>query len=148
MDQPTQDAVQAWIADMVSSGRVPTRLPFSIGLVQAGQLGSRLQTANPALGVGPAQWDYQPAPFLVRVADNWQATTDEVAADIASTFSADALGQAVGSVAHVVVETAGAAVATALGIPTWALWGGLAFGAYYVLTHVEGTKRYVDRWAA
>ena len=143
--------VNAWMASMAATGRVVTRLPFAIGLTQAGQLGSRLATADPSRGSGPAQWDYEPAPLAIRVLDNWATTSDDLTTYIAEYWPGNpltAVAQGVGDVAHVVVATAGEAVAAAIGIPTWALWGTVAFGAYYVLTHVGQTKSYVRQLVA
>jgi len=153
LDAATLAAVESWVTDMAATGRVATREPSTVNALLAGQLASRLAVPDPSLGLGPNQWDYQLAPFLVRVADNYQATEDDLLAalDNYSTgiigFTQD-LATNVGDVAHVVVQTAGDAVAAAIGIPGWLLWGGLAFGAYYVLTHVGETKSYVRALAA
>ena len=145
--------MQAWVNDMVAQGRVATREPSTVSSLLAGQLASRLAVPDPSLGAGPAQWDYELAPFTLRVADNWATTSDELNQALMS-YSQSVLGftsdlaSSVGDVAHVVVTTAGEAAAAAIGIPTWALWGALALGGYYVLTHVGQTRQYVKSWAA
>jgi len=150
LDQATLDAVDAWAAQMMATGRVATRYPSG---VLAGQLASRLETPDPTLGPAPAAWDYQLAPFLVRVADNLSSTSDDVTLALMDYsnnvlgFTAD-LASAAGAVTHVVVQTAGDAVAAAIGIPAWMLWAGLAVGSYYVLTNVGATKRYVRELVA
>ncbi len=143
--------VDHWIASMQATGRVVTRLPFAVGLAQAGQLGSRLDVPNPSRGMGAAQWDYEPAPLAIRVLDNWAATSDELTTYLEQ-FSlqnvVDVTATGIGTAAHVVVQGAADAVAAAIGIPPWALWGTLAFGAYYVVTHVGETKRVLRAVAA
>jgi len=144
----TVDAIHAWVASTIATGRVPTRMPSGW---LAGQLASRLAVANPSLGSGPAQWDYELAPFLVRVADNWQDITSEIdaqAADLGGfvTNLPANVAAGVGQTTHVLVATAADGVAAALGVPAWALWTGLAFASYYVVTHVGETKRYVKQW--
>lgn len=152
LDATTLAAVESWVTDMANTGRVATREPPEVNALLAGQLASRLNVPNPALGAGPAQWDYQLAPFLVRVADNYQATEDDLLSAL-DTYSSSVVGftqdlaAGAGSVVHVVLATTGDAVAAAIGIPSWLLWGGIAFGAYFVLTHLGETKRYVTALA-
>lgn len=149
---PTDTAtVDHWIAAMQATGRVVTRLPFAVGLAQPGQLGSRLATPDPSRGAGAAQWDYEPAPLAIRVLDNWAATSDELSTYLGQ-FSlssvVDAAAVASGQAVHQVFTFVGDATAAALGVPPWILWAGLAFGGYYVVTHVAASKRYLREWAA
>lgn len=148
LDPTTLDALQAWVNQMASSGRVATRYPSGI---LEGQLASRLDVPDPTLGAEPAEWDYQLAPFTLRVADNWQSTTDEFRQALMA-YSQDVLGfttdlaGAAGAVVHQTFSFVGDAAGAAFGVPPWMVWGALGLGGYYVLTHVLETKRYVKSW--
>lgn len=144
--EPLPESVASWASEMKVQGRVLTRYPRGI---LAGQLASRLATPdtgrieNPNDPTGWNQWDYELAPFIARVADNTQdlmmqltqgATAGDYLADTA---------QLVGSGVHEVATIAGEATASALGIPVWLLWAGIAAGVYAVLINPARARRYV-----
>lgn len=143
---PLPGEVASWLSDMAAEGRVVTRYPR--GLLK-GQLASRAKTADPSLvedandPTGWNQWDYQLAPFVARIEDNAQDLSMQLTQGATlGDFVADT-AELVGSGVHEAGALAGSAVASALGIPTWLLWSGVAAGVYAVVINPARARRYV-----
>lgn len=146
----TASSLQAWMDTMHAAGRVVTRMPATVNATLAGQLASRLATPDPSLGVGPAQWDYELAPFWLRVADNANDLSEQfvIGYERGTDIADDVLGavaSGTGDVVHTIVSDTGAAVAGALGVPAWALYGGVALAAWWLVTHWDTATQHVAR---
>ncbi len=114
--------VQAWTASAQAQGLVPVRFPT--GLL-AGQLATRLPTPDPVTG-----WDYQLAPFLVRVADNLRAANDTL------TMTDGAIAAELESASKAVLAAPTNLASWALGIPKWAVVGGGVVLLYLLASQV------------
>lgn len=140
---------QTWAINMAAEGRVVTRMPSTVSSTLAGQLASRLAVADPSLGTGPAQWDYQLAPLSVRAADNLDQLGDQYTLinawmaehvdDIRQAFG-DQVASAVENTVSLATSTAGdvaTGIAKGLGVTGWVLVAGVvALGVVMV-----GTER-------
>lgn len=158
-----QDLIDQWVIFIHEVGRVPTQIPATVDPAHAGELGSRLQTPNTALGEGPAQWDYELAPpplvelwaeqggavddagFLTAVgsavldASNAYATAGGGVVTFLQDFPQLA-GQAVGSVVHAAGAGVWAAARAALGFSPWWIVAGVAGVAGLVLFTERGNR--------
>lgn len=143
---------QTWAIQMAAQGRVVTRMPPQVSELLAGQLASRLLVADPTLGSGPAQWDYQLAPLTVRVADNAGTLVDQYTQinawlaqhmdEIRAAFG-DATASAVENTVSALTSTAGdvaTGVAKGLGITGWVLVGLGVLVAGYLYTHPQHVR--------
>ncbi len=115
-------AVRDWTAQVTAQGLVATRMPSGI---LKGQLATRLKVADPQLG-----WNYQLAPFSVRVQDNAGAIENQI------TITAGEIAGDLQAASMALLQAPGNALSWALGVPKWALWLGGGILAYVVIVTV------------
>ena len=157
------DLLDQWVIFIHEVGRVPTQMPGNVDPANEGKLASRLQTPDPSLGNGPAQWDYELAPPpLVDLWDAQGGATDGAgfltsvgnalvdasqayvtAGGGVKTFLQDfpqLAGQAVGTVVHAAGQGIWSAAGAVLGFSPWWLVIGAAGVAGLVLFTERGSR--------
>lgn len=121
--------VHDWTVQVTGQGLVPTRMPTGI---LKGQLATRLQVKDPTLG-----WNYQLAPFLVRVADNFGAVENQL------TITDGQIAAAEQAASQAVLAGPGDFLSAVTSLPKWVLYVGGAVLLYGVLVTV--TRPYLPR---